>query len=100
MSPRSKENLIKKIKVEHLIQRIDHALEKRDIEHRSVEYAEHHDDLTVSEKAKIKPQKQRSRKNNSSLQNAAQKNKILDAVAKIAILKPAVSAFSVVKSQV
>jgi hypothetical protein len=67
MSPRSKENLIKKIKVEHLIQRIDHALEKRDIEHRIVEYAEHHDDLTVSEKAKIKPQKQRSRKNNSSL---------------------------------
>ena len=48
MSPRSKENLIKKIKIEHMIQRIDHVLEKRDVEHRIVEYGEHDEE---SEKA-------------------------------------------------
>jgi len=40
MSPRSKENLINKIKIEHMLWKVDIAFDKRDVEHRIVERAE------------------------------------------------------------
>jgi hypothetical protein len=43
MSPRSKENLIKKIKVEHMLWKVDNVLEERDVGHRIIEKAEMND---------------------------------------------------------
>ena len=40
MSPRTKQNEINKIKIEHLIHKVDQTLEKRDVEHRIVEHGE------------------------------------------------------------
>jgi hypothetical protein len=94
MSPRSKQNLISKIKIEHLIHRVDQTLEKRDIEHRIVEYGEFDEE---AEKARMKLCYKKYKKGRS-LNPPVAKNKMLDAVAKISILKPAQSAFSVVKS--
>lgn len=37
MSPRSKDNLINKIKIEHMLWRVDLAIDKQDVEHRIVE---------------------------------------------------------------
>lgn len=37
MSPRSKENLISKIKIEHMLQRVDLAFDKKEVEHKVVE---------------------------------------------------------------
>jgi hypothetical protein len=95
MSPRSKENIIKKIKIEHLLHRVDYTLEKREVGNRIVEYAEHKEE---DERDRQKLMKQKSKKQRSIDTSAMKKNKVLDAVAKISILKPAVSAFSVVKS--
>jgi hypothetical protein len=94
MSPRTKQNEINKIKIEHLIHKVDQTLEKRDVEHRIVEHGEFDEE---AEKARLKLANKKYKKGRS--QNPPQpKNKILDAVAKISILKPAASAFSVVKS--
>lgn len=71
-------------------------MEKRQVENRIVEYAEHKEE---PERDTQKLRKQKSKKNRSIDTSAlGKKNKVLDAVAKISILKPAVSAFSVVKS--
>jgi hypothetical protein len=40
MSPRSKDNLINKIKIEYMMKRIDNAFIKRDIEHKIIERAD------------------------------------------------------------
>ena len=79
MSPRSKENLINKIKVEHLIWRIDTAFERRDVEHKIVE----RDDEI--ENKKITP-KSKSSSKISSKSPSLSKSKILSAVDKISIL--------------
>ena len=43
MSPRSKENLINKIKIEHMLWKVDIAFDKKDVEHKIVERAEDED---------------------------------------------------------
>jgi alpha-galactosidase/6-phospho-beta-glucosidase family protein len=40
MSPRSKDNLINKIKIEHMLWRTDLAFDKKDVEHKIVEKTE------------------------------------------------------------
>lgn len=51
MSPRSKENLINKIKIEHMLWKIDTAFDKRDVEHKIVEKTEE-DELIAKSKSK------------------------------------------------
>lgn len=40
MSPRSKENLINKLKIEFMLQRVDLAFDKKEVEHKIVERTE------------------------------------------------------------
>lgn len=40
MSPRSKENLINKIKIEHLLWRVDNVFDNKEVEHKIVERTE------------------------------------------------------------
>jgi hypothetical protein len=77
-----------------MIHRVDQTLEKRDVEHRIVEYGEFDEE---AEKARMKLGNKKYKKGRT-LNPPVPKSKMLDAVAKISILKPAASAFSVVKS--
>lgn len=92
MSPRSKENLINKIKIEHLLWRTDQAFDRRDAEHKIVERVDiNEDEAELIKKAKKLPPKQKSKMN---LNNSTAKQKVLSAVDKLSILRPAIKAFS------
>lgn len=75
MSPRSKENLINKIKIEQMIQRLDIALDKKEVEHKIIERTEEDD--------------KKSNGAYSSRGHPCGKSFYSSAVDKIGILKPA-----------
>lgn len=66
MSPRSKENLVNKIKIEHLLWRTDQVFDIRDAEHKIVERVDinEEEEAELIKKAKKLPPKQRSTKGN------------------------------------
>lgn len=96
-SPRSKENLVNKIKIEHLLWRTEQAFDVRDAEHKVVERVDINleEEAELIKKAKKLPPKAKN-KNNPLNQTA--KQKVLNAVDKISILKPAIKAFSFAQS--
>lgn len=58
MSPRSKENLVNKLKIEHLLWKTDQAFDKRDAEHKIVERVDiNEDEAELIKKAKKLPPK-------------------------------------------
>jgi len=64
MSPRSKENLINKIKIEHLLWRTDQVFDRRDAENKVVERVDiNEDEAELIKKAKKLPPKLRSKTN-------------------------------------
>jgi hypothetical protein len=65
MSPRSKENLINKIKIEHLLWRTDQVFDRRDAENKVVERVDINEDeeAELIKKAKKLPPKLRSKTN-------------------------------------
>jgi ribonuclease HII len=64
MSPRSKENLINKIKIEHLLWRTDQVFDQRDAENKIVERVDiNEDEAELIKKAKKLPPKLRSKTN-------------------------------------
>ena len=97
MSPRTKENTIKKIKVEHMIWKIDQAFEQKDIEYKIVEKGALEQEASMANRDKFVRKSRKERVTNEQIMKG---NKVLDAVARISILKPAVSAFSVAKSSI
>ncbi len=98
MSPRSKENLVNKMKIEHLLWRTDQVFDIRDAEHKIVERVDinEEEEAELIKKAKKLPPKQRSIKGNTN--NKSAKQKVLSAVDKISILRPAIKAFSFAQS--
>ena len=64
MSPRSKENKINKIKIEHLLWRTDQVFDRRDAENKVVERVDiNEDEAELIKKAKKLPPKLRSKTN-------------------------------------
>jgi hypothetical protein len=49
MSPRSKENLINKIKIEHMMWKLDNAIDSRDVHHKVIERTEEDELISKSQ---------------------------------------------------
>ena len=98
MSPRSKENKVNMIKIEHLLWRTNQVFDIREAEHKIVERIEinEEEEAELIKKAKKIPPKSKTKVANPMNQSTRQK--VLNAVDKISILKPAIRAFSFAQS--
>lgn len=85
MSPRSKQNLINKIKIEHLIWKVDTVFDRKDVEHKIIERTE----LELEQMSKSK--NNFFNKNKASMLGKSFYNNPVD---KIAILQPAPKALT------
>jgi hypothetical protein len=101
MSPRSKENTVNKLKIEHLLWRTEQAFDTRDAHHKIVERIDinEEEEAELIKKAKKLPPKSKSKATpGNSMNQSGTKQKVLNAVDKISILKPAIKAFSFAQS--
>jgi hypothetical protein len=101
MSPRTKDNTVNKLKIEHLLWRTEQAFDTRDAHHKIVERIDinEEEEAELIKKAKKLPPKSKSKATpGNSMNQSGTKQKVLNAVDKISILKPAIKAFSFAQS--